>query len=275
MNQTQKKIPYRVIVLIAASLALIFAFAYWIALSKESSIKNGLLSSLPLPLLLVENRPIYSDDFFSRTQAHKIIFGNDSANLAEAKTQILQRLLYEKQLEILASRQKARLGDWRDFASLPGAEIEKNQVLKSAVALEAKEDTFKFWFYSQAQLNQEAYKTANFVLDELKNGKDFQELAKIYSQDISSMQFGGDLGPVLAENLMFEFKEKLLQSKSGDALIIPSRLGLHIVQIYMKKIQGEGKDVLYLKQIFLKASDFVEWAKEETKDYKIINIINI
>ena len=72
---------------------------------------------------------------------------------------------------------------------------------------------------------------------------------------------------------MFEFKENSCnQSPRCSNHTQPSRF-THCPDIYEKT--KEGKDVLYLKQIFLKASDFVEWAKEETKDYKIINIINI
>lgn len=271
----RKKIENKPLTIIVLILSAIMLFFIWLARSEDSTFKNRLLSAMPLPLSLVENRLIYSNEFFSRLQSHNAILTKNGQSMKEIKTRIKQRLLYEKKMEILAIRQKAILVNWQNLVSLPWPDVEKNLLLKRAVESESREDALKFWFYSQKSLNENAYKNADFILKELKHGKSFGGLAQIYSQDITSMQLEGDLGPVLAENLLFEFKEKLLQSKSGDILVLPSRLGLHVINVYLRKTQGEGKDVLYLKQIYLKGGEFKDWVEVETKDYKLVNIIKI
>lgn len=75
--------------------------------------------------------------------------------------------------------------------------------------------------------------TADDVLRHLKNGKDFQELAKKFSQCPSSPH-GGDLGNLFGKkNVDSDFLEALEALKVGETSgIVRSRFGYHLIQRY-------------------------------------------
>ncbi len=75
--------------------------------------------------------------------------------------------------------------------------------------------------------------SADDVLRHLKNGKDFQELAKKYSQCPSAPQ-GGDLGNLFGKkNVDPDFMEALEILKPGQSSgIVRTRFGYHLIQRY-------------------------------------------
>ena len=75
--------------------------------------------------------------------------------------------------------------------------------------------------------------TADDVLRHLKDGKDFQDLARKYSQCPSGPQ-GGDLGNLFGKkNVDADFMEALEPLKPGQTSgIIRTRFGYHLIQRY-------------------------------------------
>jgi len=274
-NKPPKISAKKRIVIASIIFAAIAAVLVWLAIFGNSGLKSAVLKTLPLPVALVENQPIYSTQIYERLETAKAAYAKTGYDENRAKNEIFSRLVYEAKLKILAERQKAKLSAWQNFVEITGGESQNNRLLKAVAKSKAEEDAVKFWFYGQKQLNPDAYRTAEFIVESLKQGKDFGELAKAYSQDQASIGLEGDVGPVEAANLLFELKGPLLGASVGENLILPSRLGIHVVQVYLKKISGQGDDVLYLRQIYLRGTDFDSWVKSETKDYKIVNLIKI
>lgn len=276
MGAPKKKSLSKIFAIIGLAFFILAVFLFWLASAQGSATKHKILQTFPFPIMLVENQPIYSRGFYKRLENAKLLSSKDPTfNEADAKREILNRLIYETNLEILAGQKHAKLQNWKNFAQLPNALFQNNTLLYDASASQGREDSFKFWFYSQRQLNETAYQLGVFITQKLKEGENFGELARCYSQDKNSLGIDGDLGDILAGKLLDELKEPLLTAKTGDTMILPSRLGIHIIQIYLKKISNSGEDVLYLRQIYLKGENFEEWVKTETKDYKIINLIDI
>ena len=75
--------------------------------------------------------------------------------------------------------------------------------------------------------------SADDVLRHLKNGKDFQDLAKKYSHCSSAPQ-GGDLGNLFGKkNVDPDFMEALEILKPGQTSgIVRTRFGYHLIQRY-------------------------------------------
>jgi peptidyl-prolyl cis-trans isomerase D len=72
---------------------------------------------------------------------------------------------------------------------------------------------------------------AEKVLTEAKNGADFAELAKKYSQDPSAPQ-GGDLGFFSREKMVPEFSDAAFKMKPGEiSALVRSSFGLHIIKV--------------------------------------------
>lgn len=82
-----------------------------------------------------------------------------------------------------------------------------------------------------------AFKEINAVIDSLKAGKSFSELAKEMSDDNYSAERGGDLGFIERGRTVREFDEALFNMKDGEVSgIIKTQFGLHIIK--RDKAQG-------------------------------------
>ena len=72
---------------------------------------------------------------------------------------------------------------------------------------------------------------AERVLKELKGGKSFSEMAKLFSQDKASAARGGSLGVFSRGDLMPEFEEAALHLKKGQISgVIKTALGYHVIR---------------------------------------------
>jgi len=73
---------------------------------------------------------------------------------------------------------------------------------------------------------------ANEVLDKLKNGGDFSELAKEYSKDPGSAENGGDLGYFPRGVMVAEFENVAFSTPAGEISdIVKSKFGYHIIKV--------------------------------------------
>lgn len=86
------------------------------------------------------------------------------------------------------------------------------------------------------------------LLDSLKDGKDFAELAKKYSDDPGSAAQGGDLGYVKKGVFYPEFEAAAFQLKVGETSgVVESPVGFHIIQLLDRR--GES---IHTRHILIK-----------------------
>ncbi len=77
---------------------------------------------------------------------------------------------------------------------------------------------------------------AEVLLDSLKAGADFAELAKKYSQDPGSAQQGGDLGLVRRGQFVKEFETAVFGLQEGQiSPIVQTEFGFHIIQLVERR----------------------------------------
>jgi parvulin-like peptidyl-prolyl isomerase len=80
-----------------------------------------------------------------------------------------------------------------------------------------------------APTREAALKKAQMIEDQLKHGADFAKLATQYSDDTSSVERGGDLGPFTPGMLPPELEAHVAQLQPGQiSEPVPSRYGVHI-----------------------------------------------
>ena len=92
------------------------------------------------------------------------------------------------------------------------------------------------------------------ILTKLKNGADFAELAKEYSQDPGSKDKGGDLGFFGRRQMVKEFDETAFNLKVGEVSgVVKTRFGYHLIKVTdQKKNPSFDEDKEELKTLFQK-----------------------
>ena len=96
-----------------------------------------------------------------------------------------------------------------------------------------------------ADAKKEAEKTAKDIIKKLKDGEDFDKLAKEYSDDKSNADKGGDLGWFNTGEMEKEFEKASFELKKGKYTTTPveTSYGYHIIYKTDEKAKPELKDV--------------------------------
>lgn len=114
------------------------------------------------------------------------------------------------------------------------------------------------------RLVRKARELAESLLDSLKNGADFAELAKEYSDDPGSAQRGGDLGSVKRGVFFPEFEAAAFKLEEGEISdIVKSPVGFHIIQLISRR--GES---IHARHILIKIKS------DEEADFAAIEMLN-
>ena len=115
-----------------------------------------------------------------------------------------------------------------------------------------------------ARVRKKAYEKAKMILDSLKHGGDFAELAKKYSDDPGSASKGGDLGFVKRGVFYPQFEEAAFKLKKGELSgIVESPVGFHIIQL----LERRG-DEIHTRHILVKIRS------DEKADLEAIDFLN-
>lgn len=107
------------------------------------------------------------------------------------------------------------------------------------------------------------------ILAEAKSGKDFAQLAQIYSKDPGSAEKGGDLGYFKRSAMVKPFADAAFSAKKGDIVgPVQTQYGLHIIKVVDKRRQN-GEDEVKASHILLKveASNSTKEAIRDEADY--------
>ncbi|HRY36983.1 MAG TPA: peptidylprolyl isomerase [Candidatus Magasanikbacteria bacterium] len=82
------------------------------------------------------------------------------------------------------------------------------------------------------------YKQAEKVLEQIKNGASFEEMASIYGSD-STKETGGDLGWFGKGEMVPQFEDAVFALKKGQLSeqLVETEFGYHIVKVYDTKIE--------------------------------------
>jgi peptidyl-prolyl cis-trans isomerase D len=107
---------------------------------------------------------------------------------------------------------------------------------------------------------------AEEVLERLRGGENFAELAQEYSDDAGSGSKGGDLGYFTRDRMVPEFGEAAFETPVGELSgLVRTRYGIHIIKVVDRKTKGEVDSVRASHILFSwKASPETEERAAET-----------
>jgi hypothetical protein len=130
------------------------------------------------------------------------------------------------------------------------------------------EEKLRERFAEEADISGRAKERIEAAQKMLRDGTDFADVAKQYSEGLTAAD-GGDLGWFTLSDLAPELRTPVSAQKIGVASdVIESALGFHIVRIEEKKKDG-GKDLYRLRQIFTKKQMFADWLTAQMKEMSI------
>ena len=96
------------------------------------------------------------------------------------------------------------------------------------------------------------YRQADELLADARAGKNFAQLAEIYSKDPGSAEKGGDLGWFKRSTMVKPFADAAFAAQKGDIVgPIKTQFGLHIIKVEDKRRQN-GEDEVKARHILLK-----------------------
>ncbi len=90
------------------------------------------------------------------------------------------------------------------------------------------------------EAQEKAYEKAKMILEKIKQGADFAELAREYSEDPASAKRGGDLGMTSRGDFVPEFENTAFKLRDGQVSgIVQTQFGYHII----KMIERRGEKI--------------------------------
>lgn len=127
--------------------------------------------------------------------------------------------------------------------------------------------------------NDEALKQVNNIYQQLQSGKDFAEMAKLYSVDVVSAQNGGDLGWVTGQELVPEFTQAMeVLTVNTISKPVKTRFGWHIIEVLERKTEDDSEAFEYqqVKQLLLqrKFKEAVALWQQHLRTEAFINIVD-
>lgn len=172
--------------------------------------------------------------------------------------------------------EKLKLVSMEVRAKVHVGEAEMLEYYEANLAKYSEEETyrarhifFKIGEKSTAAEIKLAMSTALAVLSDAKEGKDFTELAKSFSEDPAARKDGGDLGSFKKGDMQPELERAILSLKPGEiSELVSTPIGFHIIKLESKE-PGKNKPFESVKRdieefLYRKKSEdrFTQWAKE-------------
>ncbi|MBL8030037.1 MAG: peptidylprolyl isomerase [Candidatus Doudnabacteria bacterium] len=217
--------------------------------------RNGLTQSkakvlrfLPLPIALVDSKPLFAEGFLQ------------IKNSLSDPNKFSDREVYEAYINYEAKKtlvQKLKIS----FDEKSGW----SNIFKNSESLDV---ALKTYFNQSEVLNPEPYNLSKNLVSRIRQGEDFANVAKSYSNDEYSKYFGGFAGILTYNEVLPEIKAKLEVVRVGEISVMASRYGLHIIQV-TEKLSEKAQ----IRQINLLVPGYEKWLESELDKIKIKIII--
>ncbi|NJL25992.1 MAG: hypothetical protein HC902_13045 [Calothrix sp. SM1_5_4] len=192
-------------------------------------------------------------------EAEKLKLQNDPL-IKERFDQVLYNSLLEKQIGKKVEEIKITDKEMKEF-------YKKNPELRLAhILIDMKPD-------AKPEEREAAKKRAQEILDEVKKSKrPFEELVRLYSDDVPTKEMGGDIGYQSRVTLLPSVYDQAITMKNGEIRgLVETRFGFHIIKL----LDRRGYDMADKRQIRAALFDekraglFNDYFEKLKKQYKI------
>lgn len=150
--------------------------------------------------------------------------------------------------EELVARVRAKLEQENYLASHVNIEVSPEELAeyyeahRERFALPERVRARHIFFAALGRPNGEARQLAEDSLQKLRDGEEFGALAESVSEDLNSKLRGGDLGWMAKGRLSHDFAEQVFALPIGQAVVIETLLGAHLIEI-LERAPGRERTV--------------------------------
>lgn len=120
----------------------------------------------------------------------------------------------------------------------------------------------KFDLKATKQDSLDTFNEARTIVEEIRNGADFAQMAALYSEDAANKDIGGDLDWFGKGKMAAEFENASFNANIGDIVgPVLTRFGYHIIEVLGKRDGAEGEEV-HARHILLKVEASMDTREE-------------
>lgn len=264
---------------------------------KQLSIASGIVAVIVLLVAVVIIKGWYpaaivgfgmiSADYWKQGQeiAQKLDPSLASSTISDQLIKIKEEQLLAQQVDVAAELKFDTTGKDLEYKDLLVKYFNSDIGLfvEFVVKPQAYDAALRIKYNSDFQANVDAYKRAQDILAQIKNGKSFDDLAKTLSDDKITGQLGGDLGFAASGQILPELEKIMVNAKVGEVYpeIVVSRLGYNILYpVETAEKDGPprvdssgtsdtrveaGQKIWHVKNILVKTTGFEEWLNMQLK----------
>ncbi len=278
MKEPKKKIIKIAGIIIGVTISFLIIASTWLYSGNLTAGKIKIFQSLPYPLAFVNGKAVLMRDFIFRLNVARHV--NSAAGEQDISQAIYSQMIIEEKIRQIAYARKVfvsdreveqeysrQAGEQNFSQKLVGYGLDLNEFKIYILRRQLLATNLQTWFNAQTDLNNQTYGKAAQILEKISQGQKMADLAVADTEDNIGRETGGDLGFVDLASTLPELRQALAGMKTGEVKILPSRLGLHIIQL-----EGQNQGRLHLWQIFLKNDNFEDWVYNQTKDFKVRQI---
>lgn len=164
------------------------------------------------------------------------LFVNYKLKVAEAYRQGVDTTqAYQEELESYRKQivePFLQIPGWADTLVAQAKDRQKWEVKASHLLLTCDENT-------DQQTVDSLYQVVRGYQEEVENGADFDELARLHSQDPSARQNAGDLGYFSSLQMVYPFEQAAFTTPVGKTTIVRSRFGWHLIKVFDKRPRSQ------------------------------------
>ncbi len=139
--------------------------------------------------------------------------------------------------------------------------------VKYFVLPQVHDSRLRMKFNQDLSANLNNYNRSQNLLNKIKQGQKFEDLAKTDSDDKLTGQLGGDLGFAPLGSFLPELQMEIQNNKLGEPVphLVTSRLGYHIVYP-VETAEKDGQKLWHVKHILVSNTAYEQWLNPQLKN---------
>lgn len=139
--------------------------------------------------------------------------------------------------------------------------------VKYFVLSQVYDSKLRMKFNQDLSANLNSYNRSQNLLNKIKQGQKFEDLAKTDSDDKITGQLGGDLGFAPLTSFLPELQPEIQNNKLGEPVphLVTSRLGYHIVYP-LETADKDGQKLWHVKHILVSTTAYEQWLNPQLKN---------